>query len=311
MRRRRKSPEPPKSRRPWSNDQGLPPLGILENFTHSTLVRWREAGRNLERFSEKLFFGLEEYRSRYSAELIDAIRASTTGPHEYSGWSRLVDYRYANQPLSMAGSTRGDGGRFNIGVTLNPATCTPFPSLYVAEDFPTAFRERFGALPDASGGALTTAELALRRESSFSQVALNVRLESVMDVGDISKLKSVAEILARIQMPSGIGNLARLLRLRMPGLVRSASGLRRQLLHPEWRVYPVQYDLPSNSQVFGRWCLAAGVHGILYPSVRNSDRRCLALFPQNWAGSSSFVELVGPCPTEVATTRLDGSTQYS
>ena len=71
----------------------------------------------------------------------------------------------------------------------------------------------------------------------------------------------------------------------------------------------MQYDLPANSQIFGRLCVAAGAHGILYPSVKNSTRRCLALFPQNWNDSDSFVEIVGASPIEVGITRIDGSSR--
>jgi hypothetical protein len=311
MKRRRRNPEPPKRNAPLQTDQGLPPLGVLEEFTQASLARWREAGKNFERLSQQLFFGLEAHRAQHSHELIDAIRACTIGPREFNGWARLVDYQYTNQPLSMVGSTKGDGGRFNIGSALNPATYTPFPALYVGEDFSTAFRERFGINQDGSAGALSANELILRRYSSFSQVALNVKLETVLDIGDPSKLKSIADILGQIQMPSNIGRLARQLRLRPPGLVRTAAGLQRQLLNPDWRVDPAQHDLPSNPQIFGRLCLAAGVHAILYPSVRNSERNCLALFPQNWRGSSSFVELVGPSPPEIVTRRLDGTTAIS
>ncbi len=308
LKRRRRKPGPPRPNTTRQTDQGLPPLRVLEEFTQASLAKWRQAGRNLEQFSQQLFFGLEAHRSRRSRELIDAIRSSTKGPREFNEWSRLVDYRYSNQPISMAGSISGDGGRFNIGAALNPAAYTPFPALYIAEDFPTAFRERFGVNQTGAEGTLPSNELVLRRESSFSQVALNVQLETVMDVGDLSKLKPLADILGRMRMPSSIGKLARQLRFRAPGLVRTAAGLQRQLLNPDWRVDPVQYDLPANSQIFGRLCLAAGAHGILYPSVRTSERHCLALFPQNWRGSASFVELVGPCPPEVTVRRLDGAT---
>jgi hypothetical protein len=284
----------------------LPPLGVLEEFTQASLAAWRKAGKNLEKFSQQLFFGLEAHRAMHSRELIDAIRASTKGPLGFKGWSRLVDYQYANQPLSMVGSTNGDGGRFNIGAALNPATHTPFPALYVAEDFPTAFRERFGIDQRGAAGALTAQDLVLRRSSSFAQIALNARVESVLDVGDLESLRPVAEILRRMQMPSGVSSLARGLGLRTPGLVRTAAGLQRQLLSPDWRIEPVQYDLPSNSQIFGRLCHAAGVHAIRYPSTRSSQRYCLALFPQNWRGSTSYVEVDGPCPAEVKVIRLDG-----
>lgn len=79
------------------------------------------------------------------------------------------------------------------------------------------------------------------------------------------------------------------------------------LLHANWRTDPVQYGLPSNPQVFGRLCAAAGAHGILYPSARNSGKHCLALFPQNWRGSGSYVELMDPCPAGTTVRRLDGT----
>jgi hypothetical protein len=311
VKRRHRKPEPPKRNAPRQGDQGLPPLGVLEEFTRASLSKWREAGRNLERLSQQLFFGLEAHRSQHSHELVDAIRASTRGPQQFNGWARLVGYQYTTQPLSMLGSTKGDGGRFNIGTALNPATYTPFPALYVAEDFPTAFRERFGVEQAGKKAELSANEIVLHRDKSFTQVALNVSVESVLDITDLAALKPAADILRKIQMPSTVGKLARQLHLRVPGLIRTPAALQKQLLSPDWRIEPVQYEMPSNSQIFGRLCLAAGVHAILYPSVRNSERLCLALFPQNWRGSASFVELVGPCPPEVGTRRLDGTTAIS
>lgn len=303
---RRKKPSPPRSKAPQSASSGLPPLGVLEEFSQASLSQWRAAGRNLERFGQAMFFDLERHRAEHSDELLEAIRSSTKGPMEFTSWARLVDYQYSNQPLSTEGSIKGDGGRFNIGRGLNPATYTPFPALYVAEDFPTAYRERFGIDREGSDRGLSASELTLRRDDSFSKVAMNIRVETVLDVGDLGALLLTANVLRRFRMPKSVGVLARALRMKLPGLVRSPAGLQKQLLNPHWRVEPVQYSLPSNSQIFGRLCAGAGVHAILYPSVRDGDKRCLALFPQNWARSSSFVELVGPVPTEVAAARLDG-----
>jgi hypothetical protein len=55
--------------------------------------------------------------------------------------------------------------------------------------------------------------------------------------------------------------------------------------------------------------LAAGAHAILFPSVRHEGACCLALFPQNWAGSHSFVEIMDGAPSEARLTRLDGQSQ--
>ena len=304
---RRRKPTLPNRQAPQASDLGLPTLGVLDEFTRASLAQWRAAGRNLERFSQTMFFDLERHRAQHSGELLDAIRSSSKGPFKFQGWARLVDYQFSNQPLSMEGSLKGDGGRFNIGRTLNPASYTPFPALYVAEDFPTAFRERFGIDKLSGAGGLAASELVLRRENSFSSVALNICVETLIDVGDLESLKATADVLRRFQMPKSIPAQARLVRLRVPGLVRTPQGLQRQLLSANWRVEPTQYDLPSNSQIFGRLCTAAGMHAILYPSVRDSAKRCLALLPQNWKGSSSFVELEGPVPQEVRQRRLDGN----
>lgn len=72
---------------------------------------------------------------------------------------------------------------------------------------------------------------------------------------------------------------------------------------------PSQYDLPANSQIFGRLCVAAGVHGILYPSAKDDSKRCLALFPQNWRAADSFAEVVDTPPSQASETRLDGSSE--
>lgn len=72
---------------------------------------------------------------------------------------------------------------------------------------------------------------------------------------------------------------------------------------------PQQFDLPSNSQVFGRIAVAAGLHGIQYPSARQQGKRCLALFPQNWTDSGSVVEVADEAPSGARLTRVDGKTK--
>lgn len=307
MKRRSRRPAPPRRTSPLPSEPGLPGLEILEEISAHSLAKWRQAGRNLEQLSEALYFGLEARRSRHSAELLDALRKCAQGPRTFHGWARLVDYQYANQPLSMAGSLKGDGGRFNVGGGLDPAVHAAFPALYIAEDFATAFRERFGVDQGSNTGGLLAEELVLRRPTSFAQVALDVHVETVIDVGDLPSLKPIADILSRIQMPPGVTVLSRKLRLRAPWLVRTASSLQRMLLHANWRTDPVQYGLPSSPQIFGRMCVAAGIHGVLYPSARNSGKHCLALFPQKWLGSGSFVELADPCPPGTTIRRLDGN----
>jgi hypothetical protein len=256
-----------------------------------------------------LYFGLESARQEHGQALIDAARSAAVSGGGFEGWSRIVDLRYVLAPLSCAGSVRGEGGRFNIGRRLNPAAFTPYPAMYIGETYDTAFCEVFGQEPAAANGGLTPADLALRKPGSFSHVRLRGQLDLVLDVGDIEALKPIVEVLKTFKLPPQVASLGRRLGVRRPpSLVRSPGALRRQLLTRNWRVLPMQYDLPSNSQVFGRLVSGAGIHAIRYPSARHSDGSCLALFPQNWSGSASFVELMDPAPRGARPTRLDATT---
>lgn len=298
---------PPRSRSSFAEADGSPPsLELLEQFSRASLSQWKVAGRNLTALNSALFFGLESQRAENANALVDAVRLGVTGPFAFQDWARIVDWRYSTAPLSMAGSVHGDGGRFNIGSTLNPAAYSPFPALYLAEDFETAYRERFALNRTGTVGGLTAEELALRRPTSFTHVKLQGSVDSIIDIGNPETLKAIATVIAKFKIPHNVLSMARALSLRPLGLIRTTAGLQHQLLHPNWRVQPSQFDLPANSQIFGRLCVAAGVHGILYPSAKNSSKRCLVLFPQNWRAADSFVELVDAPPAQAGETRLDG-----
>lgn len=238
--------------------------------------------------------------------MIEAVRLGVSGPFAFKDWARIVDWRFSSAPLSTAGSVRGDGGRFNIGSALNPAAHSPFPALYLAEDFDTAYLERFGLKRTSTVGGLSAEEITLRRPTSFTYVKLRGSVDSIIDVGNPNALKAIATVLASFKVPSNVLSVARELGLRPPGLIRTTVGLQRQLLHSNWRLQPSHFDLPANSQIFDRLCVAAGVHGILYPSVRDGSKRCLALFPQNWRASDSLVAFVDTPPAQTGEIRLDG-----
>jgi hypothetical protein len=309
---RRRGSRPPS--RPHSTAEGELSLTQLEQFSELSLKQWKESSSTLQTLQTELFFGLELARQQHSSELIEAIRSNCIAGEPFEEWARIVDYRYCLAPLSVAGSLQSDGGRFNIGAGLNPAAFASFPALYVAQDYPTAYREKFGTAVEDKGRAqrpvkLTSSELALRSPGSFTHVALRGRIELLVDIAGLPALQSFAHVLRAFAVPERVRKLSRKLGLRSPPmLVRSAAGLQRQLLHPNWRINPVQFGLPSNSQVFGRIAVAAGAHGIRYPSARQSGAYCMALFPQNWKHSQSFIEVIGGAPSQATLTRIDGGT---
>jgi hypothetical protein len=306
---RRQRPRNSIRNRPLSEGE-LPALTQLERFSELSMRQWRNSVKNLTELQTGLYFGLELERQQHSTALIDAIRTNLAKGRPFERWARIVDYRFAFAPLSVAGSVKSVGGRFNIGAALNPVTFPPFPALYIAEDYPTAFIERFGFTTTASHSGLAPEEIALRSPGSFAHVSLRGQLELLLDIREVQSLQAMATVLRRFALPDRVRRLARKLGMRSPpSLVRSASALQRQLMHRDWRTLPMQFDLPSNSQIFGRIAAAAGTHGILYSSVRRVGGACLALFTENWCGSSSFVEVMDGAPSTARLTRVDGDTR--
>ncbi len=308
-----KRPRPPPRSTPSSGagEPDLPSLVELERFTAASMREWKDVATRLGALHRILYFELESLRQRDESRLIDAVRVASSSSFVVDSWSRVVDYRYSLEPLSVDGSLKSIGGRFNIGAELSPGAFTAFPALYLAENYPTAFQERFGSLPGMHSSGLTGEELALRKVDSFTQVRVRGFLENVLDVGDLSALKPIADIIKEFPLPKAVPATVRRLKIsRTPWLIRSPLTLQRQLLHPAWRMLPMQFDLPSNSQIFGRLASAAGVHGILFPSARSPRHQCLALYPQNWAGSTSYVEVADGAPNAARLVRIDGTSEY-
>ena len=289
---------------------GTPSLVELERFSSLGLVQWRNKFACLRELYTEVYFGIEAQRATSAVALTEALRANAvTGPVEFDGWARIVDYQYSLKPLSVAGSLATEGGRFNVGRRLNAAAFAPFPALYVASSYETAYAEKFGVRVSESRNQLASDELVLRRPSSFTCVRLQGSVELCFDAGDLLALRAFASVIARFRLPERALRIARSMRLVPPAMIRSPSALRSQLLHPHWNTLPMHFDLPSNAQTFGRLVAAAGFHGIRYPSVREPQGYCVAIFPQNWRGSMSVLEVADAQPEHARLTRIDGDTE--
>lgn len=62
-------------------------------------------------------------------------------------------------------------------------------------------------------------------------------------------------------------------------------------MHDSWRNSPAQIDVPANSQILGQLAHESGIEAILYPSKMSSTKKCLAIFPENFSNSDSFVKI--------------------
>ena len=287
---------------------GLPGLLELDRFSAASLEKWTEASRDLDQLSASLYFETEPERRRYREDLLGALRAAPATGLEFSAWARIVTFRYSLAPLSCAGSLHGAGGRFNAGTDLDDRTLEPWPALYLAENYETAFREKFQIASDDTRAGLSAQDLALTPNASHATVILRGKLSNVFALNDEESLKPICRVFRRIKMPAAAARLQK--KLKIPNrdnfMIRSPFQLKRALLAQNWRLQPMQFGMPSPSQIFAELVRAAGFEGVLYQSTKGPGL-CLAIFPEALM-NGSHVELADAAPEPIKHTRLDATT---
>jgi hypothetical protein len=253
-----------------------------------------------------------EYHSELAfqrSKVYDSLKGSllrTTEAFRFSSWQRAVKYKYSLDPLNTKGSRVDPGGRFNIG-TIDTTRFVVFPGLYLAADKSTALAELLGR--SDSNQPLTPEELALTKPDSVTVVSVSGNLESVFDVRDAKNLVGFVNLIKDFQLSSALKAKAK--ELGLPSfkltLIGAPETLQEELMKKNWRLWPMQFDVPTSSQIFGQIVQDAGIEGILYNSTM-TEQPCLVVYPQNFANSPSFVELDGPLPSETVPRRLDRDT---
>lgn len=262
-----------------------------------------------QRFEAIYAYHWEQYcyytqeRSKIYDELMSSLQMNCCS-FSFSNWQRVVTYKYSLDPLSAKGSVLNDpGGRFNIGA-IDPSKFSKFPALYLAEDRGTAYKEKFGLEQQKNYKGLTAEDLLLTRDESITIVTLQGKIEQVINLNDKNALKDFLKIIKNIEVPKKLIKKARQLNISPIYSVKTIKTLYKTILDPNWRDLPLNFDVPANSQILGQISHAAGIEGILYPS-RKTGENCLAIFPENFANSSSYVEIVDPVPAEIKCRKLD------
>ena len=290
-----------------------PPTGILEldRFSSADIAHWQKLSNDLDEFTASLYFGVEPARRRLRSRLCEALKQAGGIALDIQNWARIVNYQYSLQPLSCAGSLQSVGGRFNAGFELDDNTLNPWPGLYVAEDFETAYREKFQLASSDLTDGLKPDELALEHAVGHTTIFLNGRLENVFDMTSFVALNSVGKIFRGVKMPKEASQLAKRLKVRDGNkiMIQSGQQLHSAIVKNNWRIWPMQFGIPAPSQTMAELIKAAGYEGILYPSSKGPGR-CLVVFPENLS-DLSHIDLIGPAPSAATFIRLDSSTSTS
>lgn len=274
---------------------------LLDRFSHANVVAWQKFSDDETRLWVQLYHHLEALRQVHRDELRDALLASKTLVLNRKKLYRIIDWRYSHDPLSPQGSYL-NGGRFNIGCDINPTLYPPFPALYLAEDHGTAYAEKFGAPEASSKTTFSGHEFALRQPSSFTSVRVAATVERVFDLTKASNLRKFSGVIGGFDVPQELKELSLSVRGHNRMLIQRPVDLKNQLLDTYWRYCPAQFEIPANSQIFGRLLRDAGFQGVWYPSAKGKGRN-LALFFENLQATDSTVELLDPAPPNVAMTK--------
>jgi hypothetical protein len=278
---------------------------LLDEFSQADLRRWNSLSDSFDEYHIRLFYHLEGLRAHRKKVLLDALRKSSTANRSGNSWFRLVAFRYSNEFLSAAGSLYR-GGRFNMGRDIDSGEFPIFPALYIAENFTTAYAEYFGVSKRAPVKGFSGEEFGLRKESSFTAVKLSFHLYNVFDLSRTKNLEPFSKIISTFQIPQELKSIGRSVRIGPPWVVQGAADLKKSLLAPNWRYYPTQYGIPANPQIFGRLLRDAGFEAVIYPSSVGSDKS-IAIFPENFDHSDSYVELMDDAPASVLHRKLNRS----
>ena len=287
----------------------MPPTkGVLEldRFNEAALETWTELSADLDELQDILYFNLEPERRRLRPDLLKALQTTQPTQLEIKNWVRIVDYQWTMYPLSAAGSLTGIGGRFNVGTDLDSRTFDPWPALYLAADHATAFREKYQIAAGQLVEGLTPEELSLSHGQSHSTVVLHGKLARVFPLTP-ETLAAVARVLGRIKMPERAERIKKKLNIKPEDLRMLTTG--KQLhdvvaLH-NWRVLPIQFGLPSPSQILSELIRAADFEAIAYQSSKGGGG-CLSVFVDRLA-PGSFIEVIDKAPAG-AITRLNEAT---
>lgn len=276
---------------------------VLDQYSPQQIEKLKQFGERYLKFHWDYYCDLAYQRSLKANEIERSLIDADIGKFKFRKWQRILKFKYSNKPLSVAGSLKDPGGRFNIG-DINPTHFNIFPALYITEDKETALQELLCQKIEyeKENEAL---EMALTDPTSTTNCSVSGVLHSVIDIRHPQQLQKFVNLIKDCTVSDEILERARSMKEPVE-LIKTVPKLIETLLMFNWRVWPMLFDVPAPSQIFGQLVNNAGIQAILYPSKFN-NKDCLAIFPQNFDETDSYIELDDVSPPETKIKRLDST----
>jgi hypothetical protein len=152
-------------------------------------------------------------------------------------------------------------------------------------------------------------EVALTRRDSIVIYSVSGKVQTVIRLDQPDRLQPFVDLIKGFSVSPELGRMNRELAKEMKAppfksIVTTVKELLDAIMVENWRELPVQLGIPSASQVFGQLAAQAGAEAIVYPSKFN-ENPCIAIYPQMFASSSSYVVLDDAPPRKDVVSRLD------
>lgn len=273
---------------------------LLETTSIDEINKLKKFGEYYINFHWAYYTNLSYQRSRITNEIKKSLLEAAIPNFEFSKWKRIIRLKHNCKPLSVGGSIKSLGGRFNIG-DINSPIISSFPALYAAVDFETAIKEALGQ--DEKSDEDQMYVHALANKTSFTSISLKGQLDYIIDLNKPERLQPFIDLIKGFSVTDYLKTAAAAINQKID-LIKTVPALINALMLSNWRDWPMLFDVPAASQIFGELVTNAGIEGILYPS-KFTKKDCLAIFPQNFNPGDSYIELEDEPSSGVKVKRID------
>lgn len=259
---------------------------LLESTSEKAIIQARDIAEKQLKFSWTQYSELSYQREAVIDELKESLANSCLLNYEFKNFQRAIRHKFSRHPLCTIGSSLYVGGRFNIGESIN-TNVTPFQALYIAENKDTALQEHLSQTP-VNNSELTSREIALNNSQSESIICIDGKLDRVIDLTNKDSMNSFVKIISKFKQSNHLIDLAKHAKINPPKIIRNTTMLLEALLDKNWRIDPVQFNIPSASQIFGQIAMNAGISGIIYTS-KFTGKKCIVVYLQNFNNTSNSI----------------------
>ncbi len=259
-------------------------------FLENELIRLDKLNKD----SRNLWKDFQNYLAKERENVLDKIKQAlyqTSSPDfKLPKGARIVSSKFSKKPLSCQGSyLTPPGGRFNFGQSISYQKY--FPALYISDSCETALSEKVPEPKNDIKKTFTGLDLALKNMKSFSYQRINLSLERVIDIRNEKPLVAFYDSIKHIKMPKSYQKQAKKLKISM-SIIKNVNQLKNKIFEPNYQQWDYWIDCPSTSQWFGHYARLSGIQGIIYPSVRSKSGFNIAIFPDQFKDTLSYVELI-------------------